>query len=46
MSLLQPKANDAPQTANRSRSVSPASGLCMRCIDGCRGDYSHLNIAG
>lgn len=25
------------QTANRSRSVSPSSGLCTRCIDGCRG---------
>jgi len=38
MNLQQPNANDATRTANRSRSVSPMSGLCTRCIDGCRGN--------
>jgi glutamate synthase domain-containing protein 2 len=38
MTLQQPNANDATQTSNRSRSVAPASGLCTRCIDGCRGN--------
>jgi len=38
MSLLQPNANEATQTSNRSRSVSPVSGICTRCIDGCRGN--------
>ena len=38
MNLQQPNANDATQTSNRSRSVVPGSGLCTRCIDGCRGN--------
>ncbi len=38
MNLLQPNANDATQTSNRSRSVSPQSGLCTRCMDGCTGN--------
>lgn len=38
MNLQQPNANDATQTSNRSRSVVPASGLCTRCMDGCRGN--------
>lgn len=38
MNLQQPNANEALQTANRSRSVSPVSGICTRCIDGCRGN--------
>ena len=38
MNLLQPNANEATQTMNRSRSVSPVSGICTRCIDGCRGN--------
>lgn len=38
MNLQQPNANDATQTANRSRNVVPMSGLCTRCIDGCRGN--------
>lgn len=38
MNLQQPNANDATRTANRSRSVVPMSGLCSRCIDGCRGN--------
>lgn len=38
MNLQQPNANDATRTFNRSRSVMPMSGLCTRCIDGCRGN--------
>ncbi|MEW6103582.1 MAG: FMN-binding glutamate synthase family protein [bacterium] len=38
MNLQQPNANDATQTSNRSRSVVPSSGLCSRCIDGCKGN--------
>ncbi len=38
MNLQRPNANDATRTANRSRSVSPMSGLCTRCIDGCTGN--------
>ena len=35
--LRRPNANDATGTFNRSRDVVPMSGLCTRCIDGCRG---------
>jgi glutamate synthase domain-containing protein 2 len=38
MTFQQPNANDATQTTNRSRSVVPGSGLCTRCVDGCRGN--------
>ena len=38
MNLQQPNANDATRTSNRSRSVVPSSGLCTRCVDGCRGN--------
>lgn len=38
MNLQTPNANDATRTANRSRSVVPCSGLCSRCVDGCRGN--------
>ena len=38
MNLQQPNGNDVTQTANRSRNVSPVSGICTRCIDGCRGN--------
>ena len=38
MNLQKPNANDVTQTTNRSRSVVPGSGLCTRCIDGCRGN--------
>ncbi len=38
MNLQQPNANDATLSANRSRSVAPQSGLCSRCIDGCKGN--------
>jgi glutamate synthase domain-containing protein 2 len=38
MNLQRPNSNEATRTANRSRSVAPASGLCTRCIDGCTGN--------
>jgi glutamate synthase domain-containing protein 2 len=38
MNLQRPNSNEATQTANRSRNVSPMSGLCTRCIDGCTGN--------
>ena len=38
MNLQQPNANEATGSANRSRSVVPGSGICTRCIDGCRGN--------
>ncbi len=38
MNLSVPNANDATRTANRSKSVVPCSGLCSRCVDGCRGN--------
>ncbi|MBU2540840.1 MAG: FMN-binding glutamate synthase family protein [Candidatus Omnitrophica bacterium] len=38
MNLGRPNANDVTQTANRSRNVVPSSGICTRCIDGCRGN--------
>ncbi len=38
MNLLQPNANEATQTQNRSRSTVPTSGLCTRCLAGCRGN--------
>ncbi|MFC1594774.1 FMN-binding glutamate synthase family protein [Candidatus Omnitrophota bacterium] len=38
MNLRRPNANDVTQTTNRSRDVAPSSGICTRCIDGCRGN--------
>ncbi len=38
MNLHKPNANDALQTRNRSRDVTPQSGVCSRCVDGCRGN--------
>lgn len=38
MNLQRPNADDATRTFNRSKSVVPCSGLCSRCIDGCRGN--------
>jgi glutamate synthase domain-containing protein 2 len=38
MNLKRPNANEATQTSNRSRDVSPSSGICTRCVDGCRGN--------
>ena len=38
MNLRRPNANDATRTFNRSKDVVPSSGICSRCIDGCRGN--------
>ena len=38
MNLQRPNANDATRAANRSRNISPQSGICSRCIDGCTGN--------
>ncbi len=38
MTFRRPNANEATLTSNRSRDVSPASGICTRCLDGCRGN--------
>jgi glutamate synthase domain-containing protein 2 len=38
MNLSQPNSNEATRTFNRSKSVAPMSGICSRCIDGCRGN--------
>ncbi|ABA89866.1 iron-sulfur flavoprotein [Syntrophotalea carbinolica DSM 2380] len=38
MNLQRPNANEATRSANRSRNVVPMSGLCSRCLDGCRGN--------
>ncbi|MBL7126606.1 MAG: FMN-binding glutamate synthase family protein [Dehalococcoidales bacterium] len=38
MNLQRPNANDATRSANRSRNVSPMSGICSRCLDGCTGN--------
>ncbi|HVP96599.1 FMN-binding glutamate synthase family protein [Methanoregula sp.] len=37
MNLRQPNANEATSTVNRSRNVVPCSGICTRCMDGCKG---------
>ena len=37
MNLRRPNANEATGTFNRSRSVVPMSGICTRCVDGCKG---------
>jgi glutamate synthase domain-containing protein 2 len=38
MNLNRPNSNEALQTGNRSRNVAPQSGVCSRCVDGCRGN--------
>jgi glutamate synthase domain-containing protein 2 len=38
MNLSVPNANDATMSFSRSKSVVPMSGLCSRCVDGCRGN--------
>ena len=37
MNFQRPNANEALETKNRSRNVAPQSGICSRCIDGCKG---------
>ncbi|NVL89591.1 MAG: FMN-binding glutamate synthase family protein [Desulfobacterales bacterium] len=43
MNLHQPNANEALRTKNRSRSVAPQSGICSRCVDGCKGNCDMFN---
>ncbi|HEY6009371.1 MAG TPA: hypothetical protein VIU40_13680, partial [Geobacteraceae bacterium] len=38
MNLQRPNGSDVTRTGNRSSTVAPQSGLCARCIDGCRGN--------
>jgi glutamate synthase domain-containing protein 2 len=38
MNLQQANSNEAVQTKNRSRDVAPQSGICSRCLDGCKGN--------
>ncbi|NQU04061.1 MAG: FMN-binding glutamate synthase family protein, partial [Syntrophaceae bacterium] len=38
MNLRRPNANESLQTKNRSRDIAPQSGICSRCVDGCRGN--------
>jgi glutamate synthase domain-containing protein 2 len=38
MNLQRPNANDATATFNRSKNVVPGSGICSRCVDGCKGN--------
>ncbi|MDF1558438.1 MAG: hypothetical protein P1P80_09750 [ANME-2 cluster archaeon] len=38
MNLRTPNANEATGTFNCSRSVALVSGICTRCVDGCRGN--------
>jgi glutamate synthase domain-containing protein 2 len=37
MNLRRPNADESTGTFNRSKDVAPMSGICSRCIDGCRG---------
>jgi glutamate synthase domain-containing protein 2 len=37
MNLRRPNADESTGTFNRSKNVVPMSGICSRCIDGCRG---------
>ena len=37
MNLQQSYSNEVTQNANRTRSVTPVSGICTRRIDGCHG---------
>jgi len=37
VNLRRPNANEATGTFNRSRDVVPMSGICTRCMDGCKG---------
>ena len=37
MNLRRPNADESTGTFNRSKSVVPMSGICSRCVDGCKG---------
>lgn len=43
MNLNRPNSNEALQTKNRSKDVAPQSGLCSRCVDGCKGNCDMFN---
>jgi len=45
MNLRTPNSNDATRTVNRSKNVVPSSGLCSRCLDGCRGNCEAFKSA-
>ncbi|MBN2734768.1 MAG: FMN-binding glutamate synthase family protein [Methanomicrobiaceae archaeon] len=36
--LKTPNSDEAVHTQNRSKSVVPMSGMCSRCVDGCKGN--------
>jgi glutamate synthase domain-containing protein 2 len=38
MNLQRPNGDEATQSRNRSWSITPSSGICSRCLDGCRGN--------
>ncbi len=38
MTLMRPNGSEALQCRNRSRDITPSSGICARCVDGCRGN--------
>jgi glutamate synthase domain-containing protein 2 len=37
MNLRRPNADESTGTFNRSKNVTPMSGICSRCVDGCKG---------
>ena len=43
MNLHRPNSNEAVLTKNRSRNVTPQSGICSRCVDGCKGNCDLFN---
>jgi len=45
MNLQRPNANEALRTNNRSRNVAPQSGICSRCVDGCKGNCDMFNAS-
>jgi len=38
MNLYSPNANESVKSGNMSRNVASQSGICSRCVDGCRGN--------
>lgn len=38
MNLSRANSNEALETKNRSRNIAPQSGICSRCVDGCKGN--------
>ncbi|MEJ2364576.1 MAG: FMN-binding glutamate synthase family protein [Deltaproteobacteria bacterium] len=43
MNLQRPNSSEALQTRNRARSIAPQSGICSRCLDGCKGNCDLWN---